>query len=93
MAETDRLRRAKNAERLLQDPTLLEAFHVEAERLTASLVATQPEERERREALYHDLRALGRLKNRLRAFLDPLAKQRAEDGSGKPSESTPVPVV
>lgn len=61
----DVFRRGEAAHRLLNDPTLAEAFKSLREDLYAQWFATEPEQKVRREELYFEAKALEKVTNKL----------------------------
>ena len=61
-------RRGEAAHRLLNDPTLAEAFKELREDLYAEWMATGPKQTERRVELYYEAHALDRVTTKLRAY-------------------------
>jgi hypothetical protein len=64
----DVYRRGEAAHRLLNDPTLAEAFRDLREDLYAEWMATDPKQAERREELYYEAHALHRVTSKLIAY-------------------------
>jgi hypothetical protein len=64
----DVVRRGAAADRLLNDPTLAEAFKELREDLYAEWMATDPKQAERREELYYETHALHRVTSKLIAY-------------------------
>jgi hypothetical protein len=61
-------RRGEAAHRLLNDPTLAEAFKELREDIYGELMATTPKQAERREELYYEAHALERVTQKLIAY-------------------------